>query len=76
MKRGFLVFLTTITFIPYQLAAQTTHFNLGCATNSIIRAVDDDLQLIYTEISPSESYFLRQQLMRGFPKTVDNIQWM
>lgn len=57
----------SIFFLGFMLAmiqspsAQITEFNINSIRNSIVRAVNDDTQLIYTEISPIESYFLLYQ---------------
>lgn len=58
MKKILLVFFAAMTIIPGRLSAQVTEFDIGSVTNSIVRSVNDSTQLIYIEVSPTESYFV------------------
>ena len=58
MKKIILVFFAAMAVIPGRLSAQITEFNIGSVDNSIVRSVDDSTQLIYTEVSQTESYFV------------------
>lgn len=57
MKKSIIV-LGLILAVLQPLSAQITEFNPYAVKNSIVRAVDDNTQLIYAEVSSTESYFL------------------
>lgn len=57
MKKTIL-FLGFLMALLQPLSAQIREFDLKATQNSIVRAIDDENQLIYTEVSPTESYFL------------------
>jgi hypothetical protein len=56
MKR--ILFILNWLLLLAPLQAQVQEFQIGTSANSIIRSVDDEHQLIYTEISSSEAYFI------------------
>lgn len=58
MKKIILVFFAAMAIIPGQSSAQVTNLKIGSVSNTIIRAIDDSTQLIYTEVSQTESYFV------------------
>ena len=59
MKRLFRFFLFTTAFVSVETAsAQVREFTIGADANSIVREVNGDTLLIYTEVSPTESYFV------------------
>lgn len=57
MKR-FIILIFTVLIYSVPSVAQVREFQIGARNNSIIRSVDDEHQLIYTEISSSEAYFI------------------
>ena len=57
MRKIFSLFL--MTFVCGIISqAQIKEFGIGSGVNSIVREIGGDTMLIYTEISPTESYFL------------------
>lgn len=57
MKR-FIILIFTVLIYSVPSVAQVTELSIDASVNSIIRSVDDEYQLIYTEISSSEAYFI------------------
>ncbi|MBR3435035.1 MAG: hypothetical protein IKG88_04000 [Bacteroidales bacterium] len=57
MKR-FIILIFSMLIYSVPSVAQVREFQIGAQSNSIIRSVDDEHQLIYTEISSSEAYFI------------------
>lgn len=57
MKR-FILLIFTVLIYSVPSVAQVREFQIDAQNNSIIRSVDDEHQLIYTEISSSEAFFI------------------
>ena len=57
MKR-FIILIFTVLIYSVPSVAQVTELSIDASVNSIIRSVDDEYQLIYTEIASSEAYFI------------------
>ncbi len=57
MKR-FIILIFSMLIYSVPSVAQVRVFQIGAQNNSIVRSVDDEHQLIYTEISSSEAYFI------------------
>lgn len=57
MKKTITLFLTMLTG-SFVSQAQVREFIINADSNSIVREISGDTLLIYTEVSPSESYFL------------------
>lgn len=58
MKRFIILIFSALFLFSGMVRAQVNEFNISAANNSIIRSVDDERQLIYTEISSSEAFFI------------------
>lgn len=56
MKRIVLIFFLLVATLATH--AQVQEFQIGAQSNSIVRSVMGDSVLIYTEVSPTEAYFL------------------
>lgn len=53
-----LLIILSSFFFSTAASAQVTELHIGANLNSIVRNVDETTQLIYTEVSPTESYFV------------------
>ena len=56
MKRIVLIFFLLVATLATH--AQVREFQIGAQGNSIVRSVGKDSVLVYTEVSPTEAYFL------------------
>jgi hypothetical protein len=53
-----LLIILSSFFLSTAASAQVTELHIGANLNSIVRNVNETTQLIYTEVSPTESYFV------------------